>query len=311
MSHASASVIIASFNGEPFVGEALESVLAQSVPPLEVIVCDDGSSDGTVDVLCSFGDRIRCIRQTNQGVSAARNRAAAGARGRYLAFLDQDDLWERDFLRRQLEAFEEHPDRGLMYADSWVIDSTGRVRGRRSQHLRFAEGRIFEALLRGNFIPIETLVMPSALFRELGGFRVDLSFLEDFDLCLRASRTHAVGFIPEPLARYRIHARNLSHDGAGIAGEYLKLVEELALDPTLSPEERRIVEEERRRRCGDLAWLALRRAEPEEAERWIQRLGGITPSWKVRLLRRVERALPRSVSRRLVALLPRRRLYGI
>ncbi len=311
MSRASASVIIASFNGEAFIRQAVESVLAQSLNALEIIVCDDGSSDGTVDVLRSFGERIRWIQQTNQGVSAARNRAAAEARGATLAFLDQDDLWEPHLLRCQLEALEEHPDWGLVYADSWVIDRTGAVRGRRGEHLRFAEGRIFRALLRGNFIPIETLVMRSSLFRELGGFRADLRFLEDFDLCLRASRTQVVGLTPEPLARYRIHARNLSHDGAGIVGEYWKLLDELALDPGLSSEERRIVEEERRRRCGDLAWLALRRAEPEEAESWIRRLGETPPSWKVRVLRRVEQALPRSVSKRLVALLPRRRLYGV
>jgi glycosyltransferase involved in cell wall biosynthesis len=307
------SVVVPTFDGEAFVGAALESILSQQHQPLEVIVCDDGSTDGTLAILESFGERIRLLRQPNAGVSAARNLAAREARGELLAFLDQDDLWEPEHLRVQVELLGRRPDCGLAYADSRVIDAADTPHGLRSEHLHFAEGHIFESLLQGNFIPIETLVMRRDLFRELGGFRTDYTLLEDYELCLRAARRSPAALTRRPLARYRVHGRNVTYDMEGILREYVRALEEVsALDLTAS--ERAQAGAALRRRHAELAWYALRRLDLREADLSMERAregGTAALRWKVRVLRQMLRILPSPMDRALVALLPRRKIYGV
>ena len=100
------SVVMAAYNYAPYISEAIESVLAQTRPPLDVIVVDDGSTDATPEVLAAFGDRIRVLRQTNQGASAARNRGIEAARGEYIAFIDADDVWKPRKLELQMALFD-------------------------------------------------------------------------------------------------------------------------------------------------------------------------------------------------------------
>ena len=108
------SVIIPAYNSGPLVEEAIGSALAQTRPPAEVVVIDDGSTDDTAERLARFGPPVRVIRQANGGVSAARNRGLAAATGAFVAFLDADDVWHPDKLRRQLEAFAKRPELGLL-----------------------------------------------------------------------------------------------------------------------------------------------------------------------------------------------------
>ena len=103
------SCVIPVYNGARYLAESIESVLAQEYRPLEVIVVDDGSTDGTGAVLDAFGDRIRSFRQENGGPSVARNRGMEMSRGEFIAFLDADDLWVPDKLRLQLDAMEARP----------------------------------------------------------------------------------------------------------------------------------------------------------------------------------------------------------
>ena len=104
------SCIVPVYNGEAYVGETLASILAQTQPPLEVIVVDDGSTDGTPERTRSFGTAVRCVRQENAGPAAARNRGVAEARGDLLAFLDADDLWHPEKLSRQAAALTADPE---------------------------------------------------------------------------------------------------------------------------------------------------------------------------------------------------------
>ena len=109
------TVIVGAYNAERYLAEAIDSVLAQTHPRLELIVVDDGSTDGSGRIAESYGDPVRCIRQENGGMAAARNRAIPEARGDYLAFLDADDRFPPDKLERQLAVFEGQPELDVVY----------------------------------------------------------------------------------------------------------------------------------------------------------------------------------------------------
>jgi len=310
------SVVIAAYDGERFLAETLDSVLGQDHDAVEVIVVDDGSTDSTPEILARYADRVTVIRQDNAGVSAARNRGAEQATGELIAFVDQDDVWESGLLSTQVNYLERHPDSALVYSDSWVIDAVGKVRGRRSSYLRYIEGDIFGDLLeRGNFIPIETSVMRTSVFRELGGFTASLRYLEDFDLFLRIARGHSIGCQTAVLARYRVHDRNLSHQREALLAEWIPILDALgSAEGGLRLDERQSVERLRAQRCAELAWHALRRADLPASDAWMALAGSGCPRswrWRVRAPRAVLGPLPTAWVRRIMACLPRGRLYGV
>ena len=115
-SHPLVSVVIPAYNGREMISLTIESILAQTWPAVEILVVDDGSSDGTPDVVRGFGDRIRFFEQKNSGTAAARNLGLKNATGEFFAVLDQDDLWLPHKLERQIPRFYEDPKIGLVYA---------------------------------------------------------------------------------------------------------------------------------------------------------------------------------------------------
>jgi glycosyltransferase involved in cell wall biosynthesis len=309
------TVVVPTYQGEAFVRDTLDSVLAQTYRDFEVVVCDDGSRDGTLSVLRSYGDRLRVVTQENRGVAAARNHAASVARGELPAFLDHDDLWEPDLLATLLPLIDSDPPLGLEYADAHVIDRAGTLCGRRGQYLDYHSGDVFEALLRGDFIPVETTLLRTALYRDLGGSDASLRYMEDYELCLRVARRTRVRFHPALLACYRVHERNLSHDREPMLVEWLSVLERLCASvPPLTAHQTEIVLDEEARLANDLAWRALRRRDVTGASRWIARAGSRAPLGKraqIRALWCALRVLPQPVADFVLARLPRRRLYGV
>ncbi len=203
------SVIIPAYNSAKLIGATLDSALSQRDVPLEIIVVDDGSTDGTWNILQSYGQTLRCVRQANQGAYAARNRGAALATGEWLAFLDADDTWADDKLKKQLQLSA--PQVGLIYSDYYHLDELGRATGRTSDAAELAEGLIFEPLLVDNFVGTSTVLMRRTIFEELGGFTTDISGCADWDMWLRYTvADREVRVHPEPLASYRWHSAQMS-----------------------------------------------------------------------------------------------------
>jgi len=202
------SVVIPAYNGEAYLEACLASVCAQTAPPLEVLVIDDGSTDRTAAIAQAFAardGRVRCIRQENTGVSAARNRGVAEAAGDWIAFLDGDDLWLPEKLERQL-ALQEATGADLLYTAAACIDENGEPTGRT---LTSAASVTFETLLRGNKI-----VSSSVLVRRtwLERFPMEHDELHEDYLCwlrLLQNGCKAAG-IPEPLVQYRVSAGSKS-----------------------------------------------------------------------------------------------------
>jgi glycosyltransferase involved in cell wall biosynthesis len=217
--HPTVSVIVPAFNAKPWIAEALTSVLSQTVPPGEVIVVDDGSTDGTPEAVRQFGSSVRYERRANSGAGAARNLGLRLAKGEYVAFLDADDLWLPEKLEKQLNLFSANPDIAWAYCDSYIFsDREPGVMTRVGRHLKLRDGYIFESLLLGDFIASPTPIVHRDVFARVGGFVQQPSwvvFAEDWDMWLRIAQHHPVGLVNEPLTKYRLTPSGKSRSAAG------------------------------------------------------------------------------------------------
>lgn len=217
------SVVIPTYNRAKLVVEAIESVLRQTAPPREIIVVDDGSTDDTASALASFGDRIISIRQENQGVGTARNRALAVASSPYIAFLDSDDLWLEFKLELQIDILERNPDLGFLFSDFQIKGEEGAItpNGLRTWYrhplrweevledltvisiassitnepVRLYSGRIYRALVA------EPYVLPSCAIVRAACLTPDIRFAEndpncsDWEFFARLARISVAGFM--------------------------------------------------------------------------------------------------------------------
>ena len=228
--HPRVTVLIPAYNAAATIEATLRSALDQTYRSIEVLVVDDGSTDGTADVVRGIqDDRLRLIEQANGGVAAARNRAIAEARGALLAPLDADDVWYPTKLAAQVERMEAGgPTMGMVYS-WWVrIDEQGRIRG--SSFPCRAEGSVAPALLYANFIGNASV----PLYRrdavvEVGGYDTSLRArgaqgCEDWDLSLRVAARHATGMAPGHLIGYRQGMVTMSSDVATMARSYYAVV---------------------------------------------------------------------------------------
>jgi glycosyltransferase involved in cell wall biosynthesis len=179
------SVIIPTYNRGWIVKEAIESVLKQDFTDFELIVVDDGSTDNTAEILHGFGSDIRVIKQSNRGVSAARNRGIQASVGRWIAFLDSDDLWLPQKLSRQVDFFNAHPEAPICQTEEQWIRNGRRVNPK-LRHRKFS-GMIFERSLELCLVSPSAVMIRKRLFSDVGLFDESLPVCEDYDLWLRVS----------------------------------------------------------------------------------------------------------------------------
>lgn len=219
------SVVIPVFNGERFLAEAIGSALAQTLPPLEIVVVDDGSTDASRAVAEGFGDCVRVLTGPNAGPSAARNRGVREARGAWIAFLDADDRWEPGYLQAAAAHLEGRPGVGLLCLGVRVLEEDGRP----TAHviLKKTPGPAYTTvgLLEGDIGTICTPLVARDLFLASGGFDESLRANEDCHLWLRLSRVTGVHQAPEPFLLYRRHPDNASGDVLANARESVRSLE--------------------------------------------------------------------------------------
>jgi len=199
------SVLMPCYNCAAHVEEAVRSVLAQTFVDWELIVVDDGSRDDSADRVAACEDpRIRLLRQDNAGVSAARNRAIAAARGARLAFLDADDWWAPTLLERLSGALDEHPDAVAAYCGWQNIGLPGNA-GEPHVPPDYEAGDRDAHLLTACPWPIHAVMVKTRAVREAGGFDETLATSEDYALWLEVATQGALVRVPEVLAFYRHH----------------------------------------------------------------------------------------------------------
>lgn len=216
---AAVSCIVPAFNSERFIGEALDSILHQSVPPAEVIVVDDGSSDRTADVVCAYAPRVKHIAQATAGPAATRNAGVRAAGMPLIAFLDADDRWHACKLERQLACLEAYPDAGVCVAQAqnfWEQELS-REHERLQEHPRAGP---IPAYVSG------AMLVRREVFDDVGLFDERLWFADAAEWFMRAQtfgiRVHA---LPDVLLFHRLHRDNISRRlAARSKSEFLGLV---------------------------------------------------------------------------------------
>jgi GT2 family glycosyltransferase len=207
------SVIIPAYNHVAYIDQCIRSVMAQTYSDYEIIVVDDGSTDGTVDVVRNYGNQITLIEQKNSGTQAARNTAIRAASGEFLALLDSDDAWLPNKLEREMEALERLPQAGLVYSLAYMVDLSGNILfdGKPMGTPISDPERAFEELVLWDKIPTLTAIMRKECLNQIGGFDETYVGAADWDMWLRIAHKWPVVCVPECLALYRIHQHNTTH----------------------------------------------------------------------------------------------------
>lgn len=282
------SAIMPVYNGERFIAAALASALGQTYAPLEIIVLDDGSTDGSAAIVDAFAaahpGRIRYVAQANQGLCAARNAAIAQATGRYLALLDCDDLWCPTHIERAVAALEADAEVVLVHADVRFVDPDDRVLQDFTGDDGWETARqdpFTALLLRYRHIACPTAVFRADVARRIGGFDLAYSHLgcEDRDMWLRLSLHGTVRHLAYHAADYRVHDGGMSRNGERMLQARRLLVEKMRAFPqgerlhrraraavSLSEAEQAVGRPERGRRMR--AYLRAIRLSPGDARGW-------------------------------------------
>jgi len=260
------SVVIPTFNRAALLPQAIDSVLSQSYTDFELIVVDDGSTDSTQEVLSGY-QGVKYLFQENRGVSAARNLGIRMARGRYICFLDSDDLWLRDKLKEQIRLMRDNPQIKVSYTDEiWMRRGKRVNQGKR--HRKYS-GWILPRLLPLCLISPSSVMIEKRVFEEVGLFDESLPVCEDYDLWLRIGSRMPIHLIEKPLIvkrggrsdqlssiywgqdRFRIRAlvKLLSQNGKGVRSEILAVL---------------------RRKCQIYGQGCLKRGKIEEGEFYLR-----------------------------------------
>ena len=233
------SVTIPTFNCARYLPRALDTVLSQTYTDYEIIVVDDGSTDGTRDVVAQFGDRVRYLYQANQGLSSARNLALAHASGEFIAYLDADDMWYPNRLERQVAFLDAHTECGLVHSDFTIIDDTDAVIHHRlnlETRRKYPEGYCMLDLLQRSHIQVPTVLERRTCFDRVGRFDERLKTAQDYLHWIRiAMDGMAIGYIAETLAMYRRTASSLSSSPRRVLEDFVIIFEGLLAEQTLAP----------------------------------------------------------------------------
>lgn len=287
MSKPAFSVIIAVYNGASTIRRAIESVLSQTYPALELIVVDDGSTDATAAEVAQFGGLVRYVYQSNAGVSAARNAGAWLATGEWLAFLDADDWYYPDRLRLHAEWIERDPALDFLTGDYDYVRSDGSRISRSmekteagSMMLRRAAGQRdvlmeedeISLYIENHFGDTHTLSVPRKTFLELGGYPLGRRVCEDVNFLIRlCAQSKRIGVVCEPMAVYFIHGNSATRSDP-LRAQQLTVEALLPLKDTLANAPALIKRGWRgrlRRARLNLAYVLLRQGRQGEAIRAV------------------------------------------
>lgn len=217
------SALMASYNHERYLSQAIESVLNQTIPDLELIIVDDASTDNSPQIIQNYQAKDQRIRaffhSKNQGIAPTVHQCLNAATGKYVSFIGSDDLWVHSKLEKQLALLQSNED-AVVWSEGDVIDADGKPTGTTFTQMHGAtgkrkSGRIFGELICDNYIFGQSVIFSRGFCSQIT-FKDDLKYLSDYHLVVNLAYKHDFLFIPEALAKYRIHGQNtISRDTEG------------------------------------------------------------------------------------------------
>ena len=233
------SVVIPTYNRIALVERAIDSVLRQSIKPFDIIVVDDGSDDGTSEMIQKKYRSINLVQQQNSGVSAARNNGIKHAKGDWIALLDSDDEWTEKKLENQANRLIKNPDYHFCHTNEIWIRNGVRV-NQKKRHQKYG-GYIFDKCLDICRISPSSTLFKKNILEHVGWFDTQLPVCEDYDLWLRITADYKILFVDEPLIiKYGGHTDQLSQSVEGIELFRIKSLENLLANTELSPQKRNL-----------------------------------------------------------------------
>ena len=269
------SVILSTFNRKSLLDRALKSVLAQTVQPQEIIVVDDGSTDGTATLLQNSYPKVRYHFQPNQGVSKARNTGITLANAQWIALLDSDDEWLEDKLAMQFELLRSNPGYLLCHTEEIWIRRGKRVNPM-NKHKKYA-GYIYEKCLPLCAISPSSVILHRRLLETVGSFDESLPACEDYDLWLRICSRYPVLFIETPLiVKYGGHEDQLSRRYWGMDRFRIKALLKILDEGELSESDYQLTMMMLREKCAVYIQGAVKRGKQAEADYYQNIVDGIT-----------------------------------
>lgn len=204
------SVIIPSYNYGEFISDGIESVINQTYKDFEIIVVDDGSTDNTSESVKKYQDRVSYFYKENGGPSSARNYGIHNAKGKYICFLDADDIFLPEKLELQINYMEDNKDDniGLIYSDYYCVSRRLKITDYYESIGFLSQKEAVKYLYNYNYINTSTVMIPKACIDKVGSFNEEYKYLEDYDLWLRLGCNYKFGYINKPLVKTRSHFKN-------------------------------------------------------------------------------------------------------
>jgi len=241
------SIVTPSYNQAPFLEETIQSVLGQEYPDIEYIIVDGGSTDGSVDIIRKYADRLAWwVSEPDGGQTEAINKGFARARGEIFAWLNSDDTYLPKAVGEAVSFLQAHPEVGLVYGDANLIDENGQVLGRFA-----ARQTSYRKLLRGSVhIPQQAAFWRASLWRQVGPLDPSFYFAMDYDLWVRLAKITEIRYTPQLWANFRLHGDAKTN----------------AADDRCYPEMLRVAQREG---YGALSWLALKARARPLLYRWM------------------------------------------
>ena len=243
------SVVIPAYNSERYIAEAVNSALSQDYPNIEVLVIDDGSTDRTVEVVQQFAHKVKLLQQENQGSASARNLGISEARGKYIAFLDADDVWIPQKVQIQIVAMETngfkmaysrfiwwHPDANGNHPSA--VEETALQNNSNISSAALVTGWLYPELLLDCIVWTSTVIVEKAELEAVGKFDSNYRKGQDYDLWLKLSRRIAMLGLETPTALYRIHADSITSTTKAVNYEYVILSSALERWSEIGPDGR-------------------------------------------------------------------------
>lgn len=280
------SVVLVTYDAAWCVVRALDSVFAQTIRPAEVIVCDDGSSDGTPELLeAQYAGSVRVLRLPHRNAAVSRRKGLALARMPWVAFLDADDWWAPTKLERQMAWLEQRPQVRWLATDGEYVSARGVLLSswlsKYFRPVRDSEGDFFALLVQRCFPLVSSILIDRACYEEVGGLDEELPYSHDYDLWLRLASRHPGGVMAEKLVSYWCNPDGLSACYEGRYADDLKILQRVASGAIGGSQQvRRMAAERASARALQLGMWCLRCKQMENAHVYFKHASMQGPWWR-------------------------------